>query len=467
MKALYRKYRPRSLREVVGQEHITKPLAQAIKAGKFSHAYLFTGPRGCGKTSVARIFAHEVNQFKYELEDSYVDIIEIDAASNTGVDNIRELREKAVIAPTMGKYKVYIIDEVHMLSKSAFNALLKTLEEPPEHVIFVMATTDPEKVPVTIVSRAQVYQFSLATEEVMLGYLRKVAEQEKIAITDEALKMVVERGGGSFRDTLSLLDQISTLAEGEITGEVIRDALRLPPASLAEELLGAYGSGDLDIITARLREVMETGTDPLILTEQLVAKIVERPEARWLPLLAKLTEVGVPFVEAKLLLALSEGCSVGGEVSVSVPRGAVSGATVESEQVKSEGGESAKEEGESMKKGGGVSEGDVDNVGGEFSWEAFLDKVKVASASVYIRLKKCPHVFRDGVLHLYPEKAVDRSIFTHTNNYPILTGAVMPAKIVVHEIDEMMPDEKTSTFSKISAIMGRVQEVDNGGEIPF
>ena len=239
MKALYRKYRPRSLREVVGQEHITKPLAQAVKAGKFSHAYLFTGPRGCGKTSVARIFAHEVNQFKYELEDSYVDIIEIDAASNTGVDNIRELREKAVIAPTMGKYKVYIIDEVHMLSKSAFNALLKTLEEPPEHVIFVMATTDPEKVPVTIVSRAQVYQFSLATEEVMLGYLRKVAEQEKIAITDEALKMVVERGGGSFRDTLSLLDQISTLAEGEITGEVIRDALRLPPASLAEELLGA------------------------------------------------------------------------------------------------------------------------------------------------------------------------------------------------------------------------------------
>ena len=159
MKALYRKYRPTKLADVIGQERVTKPLENALKSGKFSHAYLFTGPRGCGKTSVARIFAHEVNKFKYEIEDSYVDIIEIDAASNTGVDNIRDLREKAVIAPTEGKYKVYIIDEVHMLSKAAFNALLKTLEEPPKSVIFIMATTDAYKVPVTITSRAQVFNF--------------------------------------------------------------------------------------------------------------------------------------------------------------------------------------------------------------------------------------------------------------------------------------------------------------------
>ena len=154
MKALYRRYRPKTLSEVVGQEQITSVLEKAIKNGKIAHAYLFIGPRGTGKTSVARILAHQINDFDYELEDDYLDIIEIDAASNTGVDNIRDLRERAIIAPTKGKYKVYIIDEVHMLSKSAFNALLKTLEEPPEHVIFIMATTDAHKVPVTITSRS-------------------------------------------------------------------------------------------------------------------------------------------------------------------------------------------------------------------------------------------------------------------------------------------------------------------------
>jgi len=144
---------------------------KSLKAGKISHAYLFVGPRGCGKTSVARILAHEVNGFKYEIEDDYVDIIEIDAASNRGIDNIRELREKVMIAPSSGKYKIYIIDEVHMLTKEAFNALLKTLEEPPKHAIFIMATTDAYKVPVTITSRAQVYTFKLAPNEVMMDYL--------------------------------------------------------------------------------------------------------------------------------------------------------------------------------------------------------------------------------------------------------------------------------------------------------
>ena len=163
-KALYRKYRPKSLSEVVGQEQVTRVLENSLKQGKISHAYLFIGPRGTGKTSVARIFAHEVNGFKYELEDVYVDIIEIDGASNRGIDNIRELREKVAIAPTSGKYKIYIIDEVHMLTKEAFNALLKTLEEPPKHVIFIMATTDAYKVPVTITSRAQTYTFISLTK---------------------------------------------------------------------------------------------------------------------------------------------------------------------------------------------------------------------------------------------------------------------------------------------------------------
>ena len=182
MKALYRKYRPTKLSDIIGQSKITETLENAIKNGQISHAYLFTGPRGTGKTSVARIFAHAINDFNYKIEDSYLDIIEIDAASNTGVDNIRELREKATIAPSKGKYKIYIIDEVHMLSKSAFNALLKTLEEPPKHVVFIMATTDAHKVPITITSRAQTFNFKLADIDVMADYLKKIAKKEKIDI---------------------------------------------------------------------------------------------------------------------------------------------------------------------------------------------------------------------------------------------------------------------------------------------
>ena len=187
--------------------------------------------------AVARILAHEINGFKYELEDDYLDIIEIDAASNTGVDNIRDLREKAIIAPAKGKYKVYIVDEVHMLSKSAFNALLKTLEEPPEHVIFIMATTDAYKVPVTITSRSQTFTFKLAEPGVMFGHLKKIAKQEKINITDEALQIVVKRGGGSYRDSLSLLDQISTLSNDQIDADLITKALGLPQAEAITNLL--------------------------------------------------------------------------------------------------------------------------------------------------------------------------------------------------------------------------------------
>ncbi|MGE5298776.1 MAG: AAA family ATPase, partial [Acidobacteriota bacterium] len=152
-KALYRKYRSRSLDEIVGQEHITALLKRAIASGNVAHAYLLTGPRGVGKTSIARILAHEINELPYSEDATHLDIIEIDAASNNSVEDIRDLREKVMVAPSIAKKKIYIIDEVHMLSKSAFNALLKTLEEPPEHVVFILATTDVEKLPATIISR--------------------------------------------------------------------------------------------------------------------------------------------------------------------------------------------------------------------------------------------------------------------------------------------------------------------------
>ena len=304
MKALYRRYRPRSLDEVVGQPQITDILSHSIKNGKISHAYLFIGPRGTGKTSVARILAHEINGFKYELEDDYLDIIEIDAASNTGVDNIRDLRERAIIAPTKGKYKVYIIDEVHMLSKSAFNALLKTLEEPPEHVIFIMATTDAHKVPVTITSRSQVFTFKLADPSTMLEHLKNICKKEKIDIDDEALKIIVKRGGGSFRDSLSLLDQVSTLSDGKITAKLLNESLGLPQDELVEKLLNAYASADTATINQTLRELLDSGIKAEIVATELIDRILEKPEPAYLPLLDKLTDVSRnAHPNAKLLLA--------------------------------------------------------------------------------------------------------------------------------------------------------------------
>ena len=307
MKALYRRYRPKTLAEVIGQEQITSVLEKSLKNHKISHAYLFIGPRGTGKTSVARILAHEINGFKYELEDDYLDIIEIDAASNTGVDNIRDLRERAIIAPTKGKFKVYIIDEVHMLSKSAFNALLKTLEEPPEHVVFIMATTDAHKVPITITSRSQVYAFKLANPSTMFDHLKDICKKEKIKITDDAIKIVVKRGGGSFRDSLSLLDQVSTISDEEINGEMLTKALGLPQEAIIESLINAYTSGDLATIRNHLTELTESGIKAEITANELVDAIIANPEPQLLPLLDKLIEVNRSSnPTARLLLALCQ-----------------------------------------------------------------------------------------------------------------------------------------------------------------
>ena len=262
-KALYRKYRSKSLNEVIGQEHITTALANALASGTISHAYLFTGPRGVGKTSVARILAHAVNELTYYGEDnnSHFDIIEIDAASNRRIDEIRELRDKVHVAPSAAKYKVYIIDEVHMLTKEAFNALLKTLEEPPAHVIFILATTEAHKVPDTITSRTQRFVFKPISHNDAIKHLRNIANKENIAIDDDALSVLAEHGGGSFRDSISMLDQVRG-NDKTITVDDVQRSLGMPPSSSLQTLIKALDSNNPQNIADQLDTLYTSGYQP-------------------------------------------------------------------------------------------------------------------------------------------------------------------------------------------------------------
>lgn len=295
-KALYRAYRSMSLSEIVGQEHITTALARALERGAISHAYLFTGPRGVGKTSIARILAYAVNGLPYTAEGQHLDIIEIDAASNNGVEDVRDLRDKVHTAPTSSKYKVYIIDEVHMLSRAAFNALLKTLEEPPEHVIFILATTELHKVPETIVSRTQQYTFRPVEQAKVVAHLREIADKEKLSIDDEALQLIAEHGGGSFRDSISLLDQARHAGE-QITVDMVEQLLGRAPHDLVQRAIAAVASGDITGLVSLLDELRDRGLAPGQFAAQLMS------------LLRTSLRDGAPLLPPAQLLALLEGLS--------------------------------------------------------------------------------------------------------------------------------------------------------------
>lgn len=317
--ALYRKWRPRTFDGVVGQTAITDTLKNAIKRGKISHAFLFAGPRGTGKTSCAKIFAKALNCTNLqdgepcnECENCLAadqgtmnDIIEIDAASNNGVDEIRDIRDKVKYAPTQGKYKVYIIDEVHMLSMGAFNALLKTLEEPPEHVVFILATTELQKVPATIISRTQRYNFKRIDQHDLIARMTYILGQEKIDFEEKALEVIAQVADGGMRDSLSILDQILSYDQDKVKYE---DALRITGYAAQEkieqvllDLLNCETSAALEIVHALLQDgastknildelisltvkgmlAIKSNKEETFLTEDYVSELTKIPEEKF------------------------------------------------------------------------------------------------------------------------------------------------------------------------------------------
>jgi len=290
--ALYNKWRGQTFDDLLGQDHITNTLRNQIKAGRIGHAYLFTGLRGTGKTSTARIMAKAVNclgdtddppcnqcHICQSLTDGRsLDLIEIDGASNRGIDEIRDLRDRVNFAPNECRYKVYVIDEVHMLTKEAFNALLKTLEEPPEHVIFILCTTEPHRLPDTVLSRCQRFDFRRGSLAMITTKLRRICDQEEIAITEKALEYVARRATGSFRDAESLLDQLSAYGADEITLEQVQAILGATPSSLIIRLLRALVEDDASEGLRAINEAFDGGAEP----RQFLADVLDHLRATML-----------------------------------------------------------------------------------------------------------------------------------------------------------------------------------------
>ena len=282
-KALYRTYRPSTFDEVAGQEHIVKTLKNALATGKLAHAYLFAGPRGTGKTTMAKLLAkalncdegigHQCNECKNckaIIEGTHPDVLELDAASNNGVDEIRNLIDKVKYGTILGRYKVYIIDEVHMLSTGAFNALLKTLEEPPEHVIFILATTEPHKILPTILSRCQRYDFTKLSDKDIKNRLRDVLNKEGVSFNEEAIDIIISLADGGMRDALSILDQVLAYSGNKLDVQDILDIFALESKEEKLALLNSIVDKDVSDVLSRINRYVSLGTDIKRLTDDLL-----------------------------------------------------------------------------------------------------------------------------------------------------------------------------------------------------
>jgi DNA polymerase-3 subunit gamma/tau len=511
-KALYRKYRSKTLDEVIGQRHVTDILANAIKNGRISHAYLLTGPRGVGKTSVARILAHEINGLVYDESATNLDIIEIDAASNNGVEDVRDLREKVQIAPVSAKKKVYIIDEVHMLSKAAFNALLKTLEEPPEHVVFILATTNVEKIPATIISRTQRFSFRPITVEDATKHLADIARQENIKITDEALKLIALRSDGSFRDSISLLDQLSSLADIDdtktITAQLIEDTLGLTSLDTINQIIEAVETKNLAKVVEILTITLNNGVSTSVLVSQLTTIISDQIAAKpnLLPLLDALIDVTKsPQPQLKLLSVLGIAASpkpAPKTVALATPVYEVTASITELEKqskkefskapadnrvavnstafvggnLQSKSEQASNDERVAL---GRAAPDSADTKGGrksgsdraavpvkkfeadKFDWAKLVEYTRQNYIALYSVLSKCGYELEGDVLTLYTGNNFYKKKLDDTKYCPLLAKCLQEVGVFglnVHTLPTTLPP-KDSQAAAIAAMMGGGEEV--------
>ena len=488
-KALYRKYRSKRLSEIVGQEHVTSLLERALEKNSTGHAYLLTGPRGTGKTSIARILAHEITGLTYSDEVDHLDIIEIDAASNNGVDDVRDLREKALVAPSRAPKKIYIIDEVHMLSKAAFNALLKILEEPPMHVVFILATTDFEKVPITVVSRTQRFHFHLIDEAKIAGHLAYIAKEENITITKDALRLIAERGGGSFRDSISLLDQLRHSHSGEITNEAVEHALGLAPSTELEVLLTALERADATGIVSTLQAIEKRGVSAPTLATQLSQairrRIAQQPHlVHFLEGLSQVPRTSHP--EITLLVTLLERAAASSVPAAAVqptqapvrtqaaasPKPPVVVAPVPTQPAPpartkpaiSSATVAQKKPAESIERAA-LPVSNIEFVPENFDWQKIIDYAaehKDKFIGVHSLLAKCSPVLQDTKLVLYAGNKFNKSKLDSAKNRAII-GKIF-AETGIGDVDlETLPNPappKNEQAAKIAAMMGGGEEID-------
>lgn len=482
-KALYRKYRSKSLDEIVGQKHVTEVLSRALKQGKIAHAYLLTGPRGVGKTSIARILAHEINQLPYAEESTHLDIIEIDAASNNGVDDVRDLRDKIQVAPVSAHKKVYIIDEVHMLSKPAFNALLKTLEEPPEHVVFILATTNAEKLPDTIISRTQRFGFRTISRSDVITHLGEIAKKENIKIDTAALETIAERGEGSFRDSISLLDQLSSLADEKtgITLDLVETTLGLAPHSLVTAILGAASEHNSQEIIRLIAQASDEGVQATVLIDQLMSAVKtqlgDQPQlVELLDGLLSARESSKP--DLKLLTALlSHAAPKQKTAALAAPTPAISASlqSLKAQQPVAQPALPPKENKVtptkpvtspvSAKKT--PTEAEVMTVPVQpanpngFDWDKFIEHVHTNYVALHSVLSKCSYELDGDTLKLYTMRKFAKTKLDEAKYRPLIASSLIAigAGSLGIETIPTAPPPKDSKAAAVAAIMGGGEEV--------
>ncbi len=433
MPALSRKFRPQRFADVVGQSHITTPLQNALVSGRMAHGYLFHGPRGCGKTTTARLLARRLNCESPEgaepcgtcttctaaRENRLLDVLEIDAASNRGIDDIRALQETVSMKPGFGKYKVYIVDEVHMLTKEAFTALLKTLEEPPANVVFVLASTEFHKIPETIISRCQVFHFRRASEESLGKRLRYLLSEEKRNVEEAALNLIIQRSDGCYRDGESLLGQVLSLHDSTITEKNVADHLGLPPQELLNQFLDSVLKGESAGALTAVDQALSQGYDG----EQFIQESIRLARDKALALLkggealppqvstviralvqAMQDIAYVPEPAIALQLVIITVCTKQGAKNAATQQQAVK--TVPIQPVTPPQPKTFSPPGQA---------GNLQSVNAV--WPKVIDRVKATNpvASTFLRALK-PTAFHDSIVHLEARYGLHQSFFEKADN---------------------------------------------------